>query len=292
MGIKKKIKSAVHAVMMMSKEEIVKPIIIPTDRERLLEGKVALITGGSSGIGLAVAKAFRDSGANVVIAGTNEEHLKNALSKLNTGRSGGGIYGGDRYAKGIIIDVREVETLPDKVKDAAALFEENRIDILVNSAGLVSRQDFWDTDEDGYDAIMDTNARGTFFMSRAVANMMIEKKIRGHILNVTSSSALRPAWTPYQISKWAVKGLTLGLADLMIPHGIVVNAIAPGPTATPMLGKKEGDSIFEPHTPSGRFSMPEEIASLAVFMVSGAGDMIVGDTVYMTGGSGTLTLHH
>lgn len=89
-----------------------------------------------------------------------------------------------------------------------------------------------------------------------------------------------------------MKGFTLGLTDMMIPHGIVVNAIAPGPTATPMLGKYEGDSIYEPYTPSRRYAMPEEIASLAVFMVSDAGNMIVGDTFYMTGGSGTLTLHH
>lgn len=123
-------------------------------------------------------------------------------------------------------------------------------------------------------------------------NVMLNKGIKGHILNVTSSSALRPAWTPYQMSKWAVKGLTLGLADMMIPHGIVVNAIAPGPTATPMLGKEAGDNIYEPYTPSRRYAMPEELASLAVFMVSGAGDMIVGDTFYMTGGSGTITLHH
>lgn len=88
------------------------------------------------------------------------------------------------------------------------------------------------------------------------------------------------------------KGLTLGLADMMIPYGIVVNAIAPGPTATPMLAKNAGDSIYEPNTPSHRYAMPEELASLAVYMVSGAGNMIVGDTVYMTGGSGTITMHH
>ena len=72
----------------------------------------------------------------------------------------------------------------------------------------------------------------------------------------------------------------------------VAYAIAPGPTATPMLAKKEGDSIYEPYTPSHRYAMPEELASLALFMVSGAGNMIVGDTVYMTGGSGTITMHH
>ncbi|HCX93562.1 MAG TPA: oxidoreductase, partial [Lachnospiraceae bacterium] len=78
----------------------------------------------------------------------------------------------------------------------------------------------------------------------------------------------------------------------LLPYGIVVNAIAPGPTATPMLGKTAGSSISEPNNPSKRYAMPEEIASMAVYMVSDAGRMIVGDTVYMTGGSGTITLHH
>ena len=143
-----------------------------------------------------------------------------------------------------------------------------------------------------YDSIMDINAKGTYFMSQAVGKHMIEKKVRGHILNVASSSALRPAWTPYQMSKWAVRGLTLGLADVLLPYGIVVNAIAPGPVATPMLGKFEGDSIYNETSPSGRYAMPEEIAQLAVFMVSHLGDLIVGDTFYMTGGSGTITLHN
>lgn len=283
MGLKSKIKSAIRTVMMMSKEEIIKPVIVPTDKDKLLDGKIALITGGSSGIGFAIAKAFLDSGAKVIIAGTNEERLQAALGKLDSC--------GGRQVKGMALDVRNIAALPGKVKVAAALFEENRIDILVNSAGVVTKHDFWNTDEEEYDAIMDTNAKGTFFMSQAVGKMMIEKKVRGHILNVTSSSALRPAWTPYQMSKWAVKGLTLGLADMMIGQGIVVNAIAPGPTATPMLGKREGDSIYEPDTPAGRYAMPEELASLAVFMVSGTGEMIVGDTVYMTGGSGTITMH-
>lgn len=181
--------------------------------------------------------------------------------------------------------------MPEKVKTAAGMFPENRIDILVNSAGVVSHSDFLDMSEQEYDSIMDINAKGTFFMSQAIAKYMIENRIKGHILNVTSSSALRPAWTPYQMSKWAVRGLTLGMADRLLPYGIIVNAIAPGPTATPMLGKKEGDSIYNATCPAGRFAMPSEIAALATFMVSDMGDMIVGDTFYMTGGSGTITLH-
>lgn len=281
MGVKTKLKNAVHTLIQMGKEEKIQPIIVPVEKEKLLDGKVALITGGTSGIGLAVAQAFQNAGAKVIITGTNQQKLEIVLKKMG---GGGG--------KGLLIDVRDTEHLPDKVKEAEALFEENRIDILVNSAGVVVKHDFWGIDEKEYDGIMDTNAKGTFFMSQAVGKAMIEKQIKGHILNVTSSSALRPAWTPYQMSKWAVRGLTLGLADTLLPYGIVVNAIAPGPTATPMLGKTEGSSISEPNNPSKRYAMPEEIASMAVYMVSDAGRMIVGDTVYMTGGSGTITLHH
>ena len=93
------------------------------------------------------------------------------------------------------------------------------------------------------------------------------------------------------MSKWAIKGLTVGLADVLLPHGIVVNAIAPGPVATPMLGKNEGDSIDYPGIVSGRYAMPSEIANLAVFMASDMGDMIVGDTFFITGGSGIISLH-
>ena len=191
----------------------------------------------------------------------------------------------------MIIDVKDVESMSEKVKTAAAMFPENRVDILVNSAGVVSHSDFLNMSEREYDSIMDINAKGTFFMSQATAKYMIENQIKGHILNVTSSSALRPAWTPYQMSKWAVRGLTLGMADRLLPYGIIVNAIAPGPTVTPMLGKNEGDSIYLLNTPSKRYAMPSEIAALATFMVSDMGDMIVGDTFYMTGGSGTVTLH-
>ena len=199
--------------------------------------------------------------------------------------------GGGLSCESLVLDVLDVKAMPGKVSEAAGIFGEDRIDILVNSAGVVSHSGFEEMTEEEYDKIMGINAKGTYFMSQAVSKFMIERKIHGHILNVSSSSSLRPAWTPYQISKWAVRGLTLGLADSLLPYGITVNAIAPGPVATPMLGKHEGDSIYNPYNPSGRYSMPEEIAELAVFMASSMGDLIVGDTFYITGGSGTITLH-
>lgn len=191
----------------------------------------------------------------------------------------------------IVIDVKDIESMPEKVKTVAAMFLENRIDILVNSAGVVSYSDFLDMSEQEYDNIMDINARGTFFISQAVAKLMIENRIKGHILNVTLPSAFRPVRTPYQMSKWAVKGFTLGAADMLLPYGVVVNAIAPDPTATPMMGKDEGDNIYHLTIPSGRYTIPSEITALATIMVSDMGDMIVGGTFSMTGGSGTITLY-
>lgn len=176
--------------------------------------------------------------------------------------------------------------------EAAGLFPEKRIDILVNSAGVVNTTPFFEMKPEEFDRVMGINAKGTYFMSQAVAKFMIEHKIKGHILNIASSSALRPAWIPYQLSKWAVRGMTLGLADVLLPYGITVNCLAPGPVATPMLGKKEGDSIYEESYPAKRYAMPVELAQLAVFMASDQGNLIVGDTFFMTGGSGLITLHH
>lgn len=280
MGVAHKIGQWLHTLVLMHKEEKLVPVVVPKDPEDMLVGKLALVTGGSSGIGLAIAKEFASCGADVVIAGTRQEKVDAVLETI----------GG--HVKGIVIDVRDVSTLPDKVEQASSLFGRDCFDILVNSAGVVTHHDFWHTDESEYDAIMDTNAKGTFFMSQTVGRRMVEKGIKGHILNIASSSSLRPAWTPYQMSKWAVRGFTVGLADTLIQDGVIVNAIAPGPTATSMLGKSEGDNIWEPYSPSSRYALPKEIASLAVYLVSGPGDMIVGDTVYMTGGSGVVTLHH
>ena len=278
MGLKSKIKNTIR--LFKGKEMI--PIYQPIDGHHLLKGKTALITGGSGGIGFAIAKTFLQQSCEVIISGTSEQKLTQYCEKLSKGTK----------VHYLVIDVTDIKSMPEKVRQAADMTSTGKIDILVNSAGLVSHSDFYHMTEQEYDSIMDVNAKGTYFMSQAVGKFMIEKEIKGHILNITSSSALRPAWTPYQMSKWAVRGLTLGLADALLPYGIVVNAIAPGPVATPMLGKFEGDSIYNETSPSGRYAMPEEIAQLAVFMVSDMGNLIVGDTFYMTGGSGTITLHN
>lgn len=118
---------------------------------------------------------------------------------------------------------------------------------------------------------------------------MKENQIAGNILNVGSSSSLRPAISAYSMSKWGIRSLTLGLAKALAPHGITVNGIAPGPTATPMLlGDDLGDIALK-GSPIGRYVLPEEIANMAVVLVSPMGQSIVGDMVFMTGGAGVVT---
>lgn len=266
------------------------PIITPVRPESLLKGKVALVTGGSSGIGFSISKAFLESGCKVIISGTNKDKLAKAASKLSQECEKAKFHEGG--VSSFQLDITDTPAIPGKIRIAAALFEENRIDILVNSAGVHHTLSFENMSEEEYDKIMDTNVKGTFFMCQAMGNYMREKGIKGHILNLSSSSALRPAWGPYQISKWAIRGLTLGLAEKLQPYGIVVNAIAPGQTATPMLGKTDCSDISNSYALAGRYIMPEEVANLAVLMVSDMGNMIVGDTFYITGGSGLITFDH
>lgn len=169
MGIKSKVKNMIR--LFKSKEML--PIYQPIDGQHLLEGKTALITGGSGGIGFAIAKTFLQQGCEVIIAGTSEEKLSKCCDKLSDGK-----------AHYIVIDVTDVDSMPEKVRFAADMSSTGRIDILVNSAGLVSHSDFYHMTEEEYDSIMDVNAKGTYFMSQAVGKMMIEKKIKGHILKV------------------------------------------------------------------------------------------------------------
>ncbi len=245
----------------------------------LLSGKTALITGGSGGIGFAIAKKFAEAGACVILVGQNEEKLIRFCDEI-----------GSEKAKYIVQNICVTQELDSVIERSTQLFPDSQIDILVNSAGLHGPSDFLKITEENYDSVMNINLKAMFFMSQKVGQYMIDHKIQGHILNVGSASGAKPAWTPYEISKWGVRGFTLGLARELIPYGIVVNSIAPGPVATSMLNMDESSNFSCPTNPSGRVSSPDEIANLALFMVSDLGNGIVGDTFFITGGSGTICI--
>ena len=258
------------------------PKITPLSPNQLLQGRTALITGGTSGIGYEIAKAFLNAGAEVIITGRNQHRIDENVEKLKKDtKQDVGIYG-------LQLDNTIVSDFKDRF-NAALQLAGKPIDILVNNAGVLGCN-FDNGTEADYDRILDTNLKGVFFLSQIVAHYMKDNNIQGNILNVASSSSLRPAASAYTVSKWGIRGLTLGMARLLAPHGVVVNGIAPGPTATPMLmtgGVREDISLKQNLT--GRYAMPEEIANMAVVLVSNMCRMVVGDIVYMTGGAGLIT---
>ena len=254
-----------------NQKTIIKPIIVSKTPNELLKGKTAIVTGGSSGIGAAIAEAMTKAGATVYIIGRNEVKLREVSELIK--------------CEYIVLDINNISMMEQCVTNFC---KDKNIDILVNSAGVHGSDNFGFVKEDTFDQVIGTNVKALYFISQAVSNQMILKKTGGHILNVSSASSLKPSWTPYEISKRAVDGITRGLAHKLISHGIVVNGIAPGPTATPMMNRT--DDISWEGNPSGRMSTVEEIASLALFMVSGQGDGIVGDTFFITGGSGTICI--
>lgn len=248
----------------------------------MLKDRTALITGGTSGIGYEMTKAFIRAGAKCVITGRNEDKVNKACAEIENE------LGLKDSVFGKKMDVTNIMSMEESFKEILNEVPSHKIDILVNNAGLVGGE-IKDCTEEKYDLILNTNLKGAFFLSQFVARYMRDNHIEGNILNVGSSSSLRPATSAYTITKNAIYGFTKGLAKVLAPHGITVNGIAPGPTATPMLmpnGIK--DNLNFPN-PLGRYILPGEIANMAVFLVSVMGKSIIGDMVFMTGGSGVVT---
>lgn len=248
------------------------PVKIPVkDYDGLFKGKTALVTGGAGGIGFAIAKRLTEAGCTVIILARNEEKLKKASGQI-----------GCKYR---VLDITKVQDIKRVISE---IYQDSTPEILVNCAGVMGKGRFGSIDVDDWDKVINTNVRGTFFMTQEVSKMMIERKMKGHILNLSSSSALRPCYSSYIVSKHLVRDLTQGFAKELIKHGIVVNAIAPGPTATDMLGADEND-LVSLDVPAGRMAIADEIANHALALVSEMGDMVVGSTLYVTGGSGITT---
>ena len=253
------------------------------DNNQMLKGRTAIVTGGTSGIGLAIAKHFVRSGAFVIITGRSEKRIEEACTIVCKETNSEGC------VKGLVWDNTAIDQFKSKFNEALSLLPADRknIDILVNNAGVLGGTIEKATSE-VYDLIMNTNLKGTFFLSKIICEYYKDNGIQGNVLNIASSSSLRPAESVYTISKWGVRGLTLGLARHYSRYGITVNGLAPGPTATPMLLKNESDNLFK-DIPLGRYILPEEIANLAVVLTSEMGRPVIGDILYATGGFGNVT---
>jgi NAD(P)-dependent dehydrogenase (short-subunit alcohol dehydrogenase family) len=243
-----------------------------------LKGKVALVTGAAQGIGFAVAHGLYEAAAAVFLVDLNTEEIERAVSAIDEQKTG--------RAAGCRIDVSDKGSVEEAVKRCLAVFR--RIDILVNSAGVVGRGRIEEIDPESWSKILAVNLTGTFLCCRAVIPHM-RAAGGGVILNASSVSARMPdvGLAAYCVSKGGVEIFTRVLAAEVAPYGIRVISYAPGVTETPMtreLIQTRGEQKLR-HIPLRRFGTPAEIAELAVFLCSSRASFITGAIVPIDGGT-------
>ena len=238
--------------------------------------KKALVTGGSRGIGFAIAKMLADKGYIVAVTGRNAAAIEKAAGKI-----GGNVIP-------IVWDVSQINAAAGKINETADIM--GGLDIVVNNAGIFARRSEWEKSEllktspEEWLSVLNTNTSALFFIMQAAVNYMLEHKIKGNILNVTSVAGEEPVFGAYGASKIASTALTRGWGRMFADDGITINGIAPGPVATEMNGWHEGDSMKHSRIPYGRYSSSEEIAKLAEYLLSEDAKMICGETVIIDGG--------
>jgi len=243
-----------------------------------LDGKRALVTGSSQGIGYALAHGLAKAGANIVLNGRDAAKLEAAAKTL--GSDGATV-------ETLVFDVTD----HDSVRTAVDTFEEKHgaIDILVNNAGMQHRTPLEDFPADAFERLLQTNIASVFHVGQAVARHMIARGA-GKIINIASvqTALARPGIAPYTTTKGAVGNLTKGMATDWAKYGLQCNAIAPGYFDTPMNAALVADPEFsawlEKRTPAGRWGNVEELVGAAVFLSSQASSFVNGHTLYVDGG--------
>ena len=243
-----------------------------------LEGRTALITGSSQGIGFALARGLGQAGARIVLNGRGPARLAKAAEPLR--------------AEGIAVDEAVFDvTDAEAVAEAIPRIERDHapLDILVNNAGIQRRAPLEEFPESDWRELMDTNLDSVFYVSKAVANCMIPRK-RGKIINICSvqSELGRPSIAPYAASKGALKMLTKGMCIDWGPHGIQVNGIGPGYFETELTEALVNDEKFSAwlsgRTPARRWGKVEELSGAAIYLASDASSFVNGHILYVDGG--------
>ncbi len=235
-----------------------------------LQDKVAIITGGSRGIGFATADKFLQEGAKVIITASSPESAQKAVGKLQQLHPG-------KEIKGIAPNLSSLESVKAAFAEAVASY--GRIDVLVNNAGVSESTPLSSYTEELFDKVMDLNVKGVFNATRIATDYMAQQGA-GVVLNTSSMVSIsgQPSGFAYPASKFAVNGLTISLARELGPKGIRVNAVAPGITETDMM-KAVPKEVIEPmiaRIPLRRLGQPEDIANAFVFLASDEASYITG----------------
>jgi 3-oxoacyl-[acyl-carrier protein] reductase len=248
--------------------------------DKRLDGKVAIVTGSSRGIGKAVAERFAAEGAKVTVNWVGRENEARAV--VESIERGGG------EAHSVRADVSSSQDVRDLVRSTIDRF--GRVDILVNNAGVMITKSVLDTTEDDWDRTIDINLKGAYLCSKEVAPVMVRQQT-GKIIMMSSNSGLyHPSamrFTEYVVSKAGMNGLTKALALALGPH-ITVNAICPGWIKTDMIADTdpEVERRILDETALKRWGVPDEVASAAVFLASKEADFITGELLIVAGGRG------
>jgi NAD(P)-dependent dehydrogenase (short-subunit alcohol dehydrogenase family) len=242
-------------------------------------GKIVLVTGAQRGIGSAIALRFAAAGADVALNFLDDKPAAEAVAAQITSLG--------RRAATLAADVARPEEARHLVAEAERAL--GSLDVLVNNAAVFPRAPFLELTEDTWDAVLDTNLKSTFVCAQEAARRMVAARRPGVIVNISSGAPYRGSMraTAYMASKLGIVGLTRGMARELAPHGIRVNAIAPGVTNTamPRLGNTEEALMAIGRTnPSGRLAEPDDIADVVVFLATDAARFVVGQLIHVNGG--------
>lgn len=229
-----------------------------------LAGKRILITGGTKGLGLSMAKRFLSEGASVIITGRSESSTKAVADQI-----------GCNY---IVLDLQNINAIEQTLIDAVEKF--GPIDALVNNAGVSMHEPtFFDVTHESFEKQFLTNLEGPFFLTQAFVKLLKSDNMGGNILFVSSETGFTADIRPYGLTKASLNSLVQGLANLLVKDNIRVNAIAPGVVATEMTGFDPSSNLRYQHNSIGRLYLPEEMAELAAFLLSDVSYCVSGQII-------------